>query len=89
MADLSELSSSCPVDCPNRKPAENSLKAGAYIFALITTLFLTFQAVSAERRNEELSPGFWMPCLFLIGGALGVPINLSQLSSVLSSGTKK
>lgn len=74
----------CPLDCPNRQ-RENaqSGKAAAYVFALIASLFLSWQCVSSDRQGKEVPVLVWMPCLLLIGGALGVQIDAASLSQFL------
>ncbi|HEY9621557.1 MAG TPA: hypothetical protein V6C78_14440 [Crinalium sp.] len=76
----------CPIDCPNRKPVDPTPgKAAAYVFALLVSIFLAFQCVSYERRNEETPVLIWMPCLLLIGTALGINIDPSAIASALGS----
>jgi len=81
---VSELPPECPLHCPNRKQADaSSGKATAYVFALIASLFLGWQCVSSDRQGKEVPVLVWMPCLLLIGGALGVQIDPSSLSGLL------
>lgn len=61
-------------------------KAISYAFALICSIFLAYQCYSSERRNEQISVTTWMPCLLLIGAALGVNINPSDLVGFLDRG---
>jgi len=53
------------------------------VFALIASLFLGWQCVSNDRQGKEVPVLVWMPCLLLIGGALGVQIDPSSLSGLL------
>jgi hypothetical protein len=69
----------CPVDCPNRLRNATQGKLAAYVFALICAGFLAFQCLSADRRDEEVSPMVWMPLLLLTGMGLGVQIDPSDL----------
>ncbi len=81
----------CPANCPNRQRetvASAQVKLGSYLFALLASLFLGYQVVAADRREEPLSPFVWMPCLMLIGTALGVQIDPAQLADLISSGKK-
>lgn len=73
----------CPLDCPNRKPSDRSTKIAVYAFALVCTIFLAFQCLAADRRDREVSPTVWMPCLLLIGASLGVQIDANFLSGLL------
>lgn len=60
---------------PQPPPERERGKWGAYAFALVLSLFLGYQCVSAERRGAEVSPVVWMPTLLLIGAALGVEVD--------------
>ena len=73
----------CPLDCPNRQREAKNGKAAAYAFALIASIFLGWQGWSSDRQSKELSPIVWMPCLLLIGTALGVQIDPASFSTFL------
>jgi hypothetical protein len=72
----------CPAECPNRKRDTRSGKIAAYVFALLCSGFLGFTCLSHERRGQEVPVTTWMPCLLLIGTALGVQIDPSSLGSL-------
>jgi hypothetical protein len=74
---------SCPIACPNRKQNAVQGKVAAYGFALLCSCFLAFNCLSHERKGEEVPATTWMPCLLLIGTALGVNIDPSDLLSWL------
>lgn len=57
-------------------------KAASYTFALIVTLFLAWESVSAERRGESTPLVVWFPSLVLIGTALGVNIDAASIGRI-------
>jgi len=54
----------------------------AYVFALIVSVFLGYQCHTADRRGESVDPIVWMPCLLLIGTAVGVSIPSELLGQI-------
>lgn len=76
----------CPEDCPNRRalPPSGRVHFGAYLFALLLSIFLGYQTWSHDRRDEKLPAYIWLPCTLLIGTSLGVRVDSSQLARLLS-----
>lgn len=79
-------SESCPIDCPNRKTTRDMVsgKIAAYIFAFICCGFLGFQAKSYHDKDKELPLIVWVPCLTVIGTALGVNVQPEAIGRLIS-----
>lgn len=78
-------SNDCPITCPNRKRDSRAGKIASYLFALAVSGFLAFSCVSFDRRGESVPVVIWMPCLVLIGTALGVNIDSATIGSMFKS----
>jgi hypothetical protein len=78
--------SPCPIDCPNRRTNRDTAsgKVAAYVFALICSGFLAYQAKAYESKDKELPLIIWMPCMVAIGTALGVNVQPESIGKVIT-----